>query len=48
VVGEREEIGKSGGTEIHDPHPRHGFPEEIIPHALWLYPLFRLSLRDMD
>jgi putative transposase len=26
-------------------YPRHRFPAEIISHAVWLYHIFRLSLR---
>jgi transposase-like protein len=28
--------------------PRHRFPTEIISHAVWLYHVFRLSLRDVE
>jgi putative transposase len=31
-----------------DPHYRHRFPAEIISHAVWLYHVFRLSLRDVE
>src|SRR6478672_3074012 len=31
-----------------DPHYRHRFPAEIIGHAVWLYHLFGLSLRDVE
>jgi putative transposase len=31
-----------------DPHPRHRFPAEIIGHAVWLYHVFSLSLRDVE
>jgi transposase-like protein len=27
---------------------RHRFPPEIIQHAIWLYPRFTLSYRDVD
>jgi hypothetical protein len=27
-------------------YPRHRFPVEIISHAVWLYHVFSLSLRD--
>ena len=27
---------------------RHRFPAEIISHAVWLYHLFSLSLRDIE
>jgi putative transposase len=28
--------------------PRHRFPAEIISHAVWLYHVFSLSLRDVE
>ena len=28
--------------------PRHRFPAEIIGHAVWLYQVFSLSLRDVE
>jgi putative transposase len=31
-----------------DPHYRHPFPAEIISHAVWLYHVFNLSLRDVE
>ena len=31
-----------------DPHHRHRFPAEIISHAVWLYHVFSLSLRDVE
>ena len=31
-----------------DPHFRHRFPTEIISHAVWLYHVFSLSLRDVE
>jgi putative transposase len=31
-----------------DPHYRHRFPAEIISHAVWLYHVFGLSLRDVE
>ena len=31
-----------------DPHSRHRFPAEIISHAVWLYHVFSLSLRDVE
>jgi putative transposase len=31
-----------------DPHYRHRFPAEIIAHAVWLYHVFSLSLRDVE
>lgn len=30
-----------------NPHYRHRFPAEIISHAIWLYHVFSLSLRDV-
>ena len=29
-------------------YPRHRFPAEIISHAVWLYHMFSLSLRDVE
>ena len=31
-----------------NPHYRHRFPAEIISHAVWLYHVFGLSLRDVE
>ena len=31
-----------------DPHYRHRFPAELIRHAVWLYHVFSLSLRDVE
>ena len=31
-----------------DPQCRHRFPAEIISHAVWLYHVFSLSLRDVE
>src|ERR1700761_6107017 len=31
-----------------DQHYRHRFPAEIISHAVWLYHVFSLSLRDVE
>lgn len=31
-----------------DPHYRHRLPAEIISHAVWLYHVFSLSLRDVE
>src|SRR5882724_2441928 len=31
-----------------DPRYRHRFPAEIIGHAVWLYHVFSLSLRDVE
>jgi putative transposase len=30
------------------PHYRHRFPAEVISHAVWLYHVFNLSLRDVE
>jgi putative transposase len=35
-------------TQPPDPHYRHRFPAEIISHAVWLYHVFSLSLRDVE
>jgi hypothetical protein len=29
-------------------HRRHRFPGELVSHAVWLYHLFSLSLRDVE
>ena len=31
-----------------DPHYRLRFPAEVISHAVWLYHVFSLSLRDVE
>ena len=31
-----------------NPHYRRRFPAEIISHAVWLYHVFSLSLRDVE
>src|SRR6202035_5565071 len=31
-----------------DPNYRHRFPAEVISHAVWLYHVFSLSLRDVE
>ena len=35
-------------TQRPDPHRGHRFPAEIIAHAVWLYHVFSLSLRDVE
>lgn len=44
--------GKSGEADRMTPQPishrRHRFPAEIISHAIWLYHVFGLSLRDVE
>ena len=41
--------GETGGMKSPpDPHYRHRFPAEIISHAVWLYHVFSLSLRDVE
>jgi putative transposase len=43
------ETGKTRGMKPSpDPHRRHRFPAEIISHAVWLYHVFSLSLRDVE
>src|ERR1700745_291111 len=32
----------------HAPHDRHRFPAVLISHAVWLYHVFSLSLRDVE
>jgi transposase-like protein len=31
-----------------NPHYRHRFPADLISHAVWLYHVFSLSLRDVE
>jgi hypothetical protein len=44
--------GKADGMKIlpisTSSYPRHRFPAEIISHAVWLYHVFSLSLRDVE
>jgi putative transposase len=41
--------GQAGGMKPSpDPSYRHRFPAEIISHAVWLYHVFSLSLRDVE
>ena len=43
------ETDETGGTKPPpDPHYRHRSPAEIISHAVWLYHVFSLSLRDVE
>src|ERR1700720_233733 len=43
------EAGETGGMKPPpDPHYRHRFSAEIISHAVWLYHVFSLSLRDVE
>jgi putative transposase len=43
------EVGETDGmTPPPDPHYRHRFPAEIFSHAVWLYHVFSLSLRDVE
>src|SRR6202008_583524 len=46
AVAGADEIG--GMKAPPDPHYRHRFPAEIISHAVWLYHVFSLSLRDVE
>jgi putative transposase len=41
-------MDENGGMKKPDPHHRHRFPAEIISHAVWLYHVFSLSLRDVE
>ena len=48
-VGSPGEADESGGMKPPpDPHYRHRFPAELIGHAVWLYHVFSLSLRDVE
>jgi putative transposase len=41
--------GETGSVKpAPDPNYRHRFPAEIIRHAVWLYHVFSLSLRDVE
>src|SRR3954468_12642572 len=45
----RRRPARLGGMKLPpDPHYRHRFPAEIISHAVWLYYVFSLSLRDVE
>jgi hypothetical protein len=52
VAGNAEGMKESGGAaEMKpppDPHYRHRFPAAIISHAVCLYHVFSLSLRDVE
>ena len=42
-------LGQAGGmTSDTATYPGHRFPAEIISHAVWLYHVFSLSLRDVE
>jgi transposase-like protein len=41
-------MDESGGMKEADPHHGHRFPAKIISHAVWLYHVFSLSLRDVE
>jgi putative transposase len=42
-------LGQAGEMrQLPDPHRGHRFPAEIIAHAVWLYHVFSLSLRDVE
>ena len=43
-----QEPSKAGGMTTRLAYPRHRFPVEIISHAVWLYHVFSLSLRDVE
>jgi putative transposase len=45
MAGADETVGMKSPP---DPHYRHRFPAEIISHAVWLYHVFSLSLRDVE
>jgi putative transposase len=43
------EAGENGVMKVlPDPRYRHRFPAELISHAVWLYHVFSLSLRDVE
>ncbi len=42
-------LGQAGGmTPDLATYPGHRFPAEVIHHAVWLYHVFSLSLRDVE
>ena len=45
LAGDRRDWRHEAATR---PHYRHRFPAEIISHAVWLYHVFSLSLRDVE
>jgi hypothetical protein len=44
----RQVGGADGMTPEPASYPRHRFPAEVISHAVWLYHVFSLSLRDVE
>jgi putative transposase len=48
LVPGRESSKADGMTTQPASYPRHRFPAEIISHAVWLYHVFRLRLRDVE
>ena len=49
VLSATPEVDDTGGMKPSpDPHFRHRFPTELISHAVWLYHVFSLSLRDVE
>jgi transposase-like protein len=40
-------VGESDGMK-QAPNPHHRFPAEVISHAVWLYHVFSISLRDVE
>jgi putative transposase len=44
-----EDADDTGGMKLPpDPHYRRHFPAGIISHAVWLYRVFSLGLRDVE
>jgi putative transposase len=48
VIGSLETDETDCMKSAPDPHYHHRFPAEIISHAVWLYHVFSLSLRDVE
>jgi hypothetical protein len=43
------QVGEAAGMNSErSSYPWHRFPAEIISHAVWLYHVFSLSLRDVE
>jgi transposase-like protein len=45
---ERQTIEAHRMTHEPTTYPRHRFPAETISHAVWLYHVFSLNLRDVE
>ena len=48
VAGTAEPGQSDGMTSEAATYPGYRFPAEVISHAVWLYHVFSLSLRDVE